>query len=205
MEDIIKYLNEKYRPLTIIVYGSYCDGTNNLNSDFDALIIYNDKKQIHDTNFFNDIQLDVFVYPYSYFLEEYDIEQFLQIFDGKIVFDTNDIGKKLKDDVLKYIRKNKVKSAEEIQTNISWCVKMLERTKRHDSEGMFRWHWLLVDSLEIFCDVIKHPYFGPKKTLKWMQKHYPDIFIIYKKALENLEYSYLYEWINCLKKISQEQ
>ena len=40
---------------------------------------------------------------------------------------------------------------------------MLNRVKRSDCEGMFRWHWVLVDSLEIFCDIMKQPYWGPKK------------------------------------------
>ncbi|MBR5774458.1 MAG: nucleotidyltransferase domain-containing protein, partial [Clostridia bacterium] len=37
MEQIIEYINQKYNPISIILYGSYADGTNNLNSDFDSL------------------------------------------------------------------------------------------------------------------------------------------------------------------------
>ena len=59
-------------PLSIIVYGSYANGTNDLNSDFDALVIYDDSNQIHDTSFVNGIQLDVFVYPLSYFEKVFD-------------------------------------------------------------------------------------------------------------------------------------
>lgn len=204
MEKIINYIKEKYNPLTIIIYGSYCDGTNNLNSDFDALVISKDHQQCHDTNYINDIQLDVFVYHYSYFLNNYNLELFLQIFDGKIIVDTDDIGKKLKTAVLEYLKK-KTKTKEEIQSNVDWCIKMLDRTKRLDSEGMFRWHWLLVDSLEIFCDILKHPYFGPKKTLNWMKTNHPDIFVIYKDALQYLEYDYLFRWVQCIKKLSKEQ
>ena len=42
MEDtggIVRYLKEKYQPETILVYGSFADGSNNRNSDFDALVI----------------------------------------------------------------------------------------------------------------------------------------------------------------------
>lgn len=42
MEQVLKYIREKYNPLSIILYGSYADGTNNLNSDFDALVIVAD-------------------------------------------------------------------------------------------------------------------------------------------------------------------
>ena len=34
VDKIITYLQEKYMPLSIIVYGSYANGTNDLNSDF---------------------------------------------------------------------------------------------------------------------------------------------------------------------------
>ena len=36
------------------------------------------------------------------------------------------------------------------------CKKMLLRTLRSDAEGLYRWHWVLIDSLEIFCDAV-HP------------------------------------------------
>ena len=39
MEEIINYLNQKYQPLSLILYGSYANGTNNAGSDFDVLVI----------------------------------------------------------------------------------------------------------------------------------------------------------------------
>ena len=71
MEQIIEYLKQKFNPLTIIVYGSYANGTNNQNSDFDALVVSYDYQECHDTSFVGDIQLDVFVYPLSYFTSDY--------------------------------------------------------------------------------------------------------------------------------------
>ena len=59
---------------------------------------------------------------------------------------------------------------------------MFERAKRGDCEGLFRWHWVLIDSLEIFFDIMHHPYFGPKKTLKWMEEKHPESFDCYRKA-----------------------
>lgn len=73
MEQIIEYIKQKYSPLTIIVYGSYASGTNNLNSDFDALVISQHHREFHDTSFVNGVQLDVFVYPNSYFDGDYDL------------------------------------------------------------------------------------------------------------------------------------
>lgn len=69
MEGILKYIQEKYDPLSIILYGSYADGTNNLNSDFDALVITSGQEQLHDTSLVGGIPLDVFVYPSNFLME----------------------------------------------------------------------------------------------------------------------------------------
>ena len=199
MERVIKYIKDKYNPLCIILYGSYADGTNNLNSDFDALVIAADHEQFHDTSFVDGVPLDVFVYPSMYFEGEYECEDFVQIHDGRIITDSNGIGKTLQENVRAYLRKLPVKSSEEIQASVDWCVKMFERAKRGDCEGMFRWHWVLIDSLEIFCDIMHHPYFGPKKTLKWMEENHPKSFDCYKKALQNLDMECLEEWVNLIE------
>ena len=62
MEQIIEYIKQNYNPISIILYGSYANGTNNLNSDFDSLVISDSHEQFHDTSFVGGIQLDVFVY-----------------------------------------------------------------------------------------------------------------------------------------------
>ena len=169
LEQILQYIQKTYAPLSIILYGSYADGTNNLNSDFDALVITSDHEPFHDTSIVDGIPLDVFVYPQKYFDVEYTCEDFVQIHDGRILADSSGVGKALQEKVQAYLRNRAVKSSAEIQASVDWCVKMLERAKRGDCEGMFRWHWVLIDSLEIFCDIMQHPYLGPKKTLKWME------------------------------------
>ena len=199
LKQIIEYIKQKYNPLSIILYGSYANGTNNLNSDFDALVISSDYKQYHDTSFINGVQLDVFVYPASYFDEDYNCEDFVQIYDGKIIADNNGIGRGLQTRVQTYVQNRPHKSNTEIQANIDWCLKMFERAKRNDAEGMFRWHWVLIDSLEIFCDIMHHPYWGPKKSLKWMVEQHPIAYDIYQKALMNFNVTDLENWILYLK------
>ena len=199
MEEILKYIQEKYNPLTVILYGSYADGTNNLNSDFDALVITSDHELFHDTSIVNGIPLDVFVYPKKYFDVEYACEDFVQIHDGRIFTDSNGIGKALQEKVQAYLRNRAVKSSAEIRASVDWCIKMLERAKRGDCEGMFRWHWVLTDSLEIFCDIMQHPYLGPKKTLKWMEETQPKSFDCYNRALHALRMERLEEWITHIK------
>lgn len=203
MEEILKYIQEKYNPLTVILYGSYADGTNNLNSDFDALVITSGREQLHDTSFVGGIPLDVFVYPSQFFEGEYLCEDFVQIHDGRILTDSSGVGKALQEKVQSYLQSRAVKSSAEIQASIDWCVKMSERAKRGDCEGMFRWHWVLTDSLEIFCDVMQHPYFGCKKALKWMEETQPESFACYNRALQSLRMDCLEEWVSHIKNLKK--
>lgn len=199
MEHILRYIQETYAPLSIILYGSYADGTNGLNSDFDALVITADHERFHDTSFVDGILLDVFVYPAKYFESSYSCEDFVQIFDGRIVTDSSSIGKALQETVRAYLKNRPGKTGTELQADIDWCVKMSARAKRCDCEGLFRWHWLLIDSLEIFCDIMHQPYLGPKKALKWMEKAHPEAFDRYKRALQNFQMDDLDEWIGYIR------
>lgn len=200
MREILDYIQKQYSPLTVIIYGSYADGSHNLNSDFDALVITERHDVFHDISFVGDVQLDLFVYPASYFDEEVDYDEFIQIFDGSIIMDTDGLGAQLKEHVLEYIDRIPPKTEDEIRKSVEWCEKMFARVKRRDTEGMFRWHWVLTDSLEIFCDTVHRPYLGPKKALKWMEKDYPEEFAAYQKALFNFTETSLHNWITCLKK-----
>lgn len=199
MEQIIHYIQNKYNPLSVILYGSYANGTNNLNSDFDALVISADHARHHDTSFVDGIQLDVFVYPVFYFETDYDCEAFIQIFDGRIIADSNGIGAALQAKVRRHLQNRPPKSKAELQASIDWCVKMCQRTKRQDAEGMFRWHWVLIDSLEIFCDIQQHPYLGPKKSLQWMEENFTAAFSCYRAALQDFTADNLERWIAYIK------
>lgn len=199
MEQILEYINQNYNPLSIILYGSYANGTNNLNSDFDALVISHDHIQFHDTSFVSGIQLDVFVYPDSYFDGSFDCNDFIQIFDGRILADEHDRGKTIQGKVLSHLQSRPQKTKAENDANVDWCLKMVSRAKRQDAEGMFRWHWVLIDSLEIFCDIMQQPYLGPKKSLKWMEENHPLAFDRYQRALADFQMGPLEDWIAYLK------
>ena len=126
MDKIIEYIKYKYEPLVIIVYGSFADGSNNLESDFDALVISKNYKKVHDTSFVNGIQLDVYVYPERYFEDNYDFEEIKQIYGGNVILDNENKGLNLKKQIENYIENRPLKTKEEIMENISWCLKMLK-------------------------------------------------------------------------------
>ncbi len=99
-EKIVGYLKKTYQPDAVIVYGSFADGSANLNSDFDALIIAG-KEKTHDSSIVDGVVLDVFVYPAETFSADYDPEEFVQVWDGKIVLDEHGIAGQLKAKVLR--------------------------------------------------------------------------------------------------------
>ncbi len=199
-DKVIEYLLKTYQPEAIVVYGSFVDGSANENSDFDALVIGGHVKK-HDSSLIGDTVLDVFVYPPDTFESEYDPEEFVQIHDGRIILDKNGAAERLQKRILAYIEGIPKKTAEEIRQELDWCGKMLSRTARGDTEGFYRWHWLLFDSLEIYFDIKGQYYYGPKKALRFLAKTDPEAFRIYSDALRELDRDDLSEWIGCLERM----
>ena len=185
----------------MIVYGSFADASANEHSDFDALVM-TDQNKMHDDSVIDGIILDVFIYPTDTFRSEYDPKEFIQIREGKIVLDKDGIAERLQRQVLAYIGRTPQKTPAEIAQEIAWCGKMFLRTKREDAEGYFRWHWVLTDSLEIYCDVIGSYYDGPKKTLRRMEQTDKEAFRIYTEALKEFDRGALSEWVSYLRRIS---
>ncbi len=142
VRQIFDYIEKTYKPLSVIVYGSYSDGSYNENSDFDAIVISEAEDERHDTSIVDGIRLDVFVYPEKRFRDRLDPSEFFRISGGYIHIDRSGDGARLMNAVSDYENSLPKKSDKEIQDELEWCKKMLLRTKRNDSEGMFRWHWL---------------------------------------------------------------
>lgn len=71
-----------------------------LSCGFDALIIAGEEKT-HDSSIVDGAVLDVFVYPAETFSADYDPEEFVQVWDGKIVLDEHGIAGQLKAKVLR--------------------------------------------------------------------------------------------------------
>ena len=198
MEKILTWLQEKYAPQAVILYGSYADGTAGEGSDFDALLLADHPAQ-HDVSVVEGVQLDVWVYPADYFTKDDALEEAVTILDGVILHDPQGLGKALQARVQAWWEAKPRKSAEENAASVTWCRKMLARTERSDAEGFFRWHWLLTDSLEIACDLLQQPYRGPKKALRWLEREHPQVHAAYRQALESFNREALRAWIDCLE------
>ena len=153
MEKILSYIEDTYAPAALFVYGSYADGSAGPDSDFDALALVADGPARHDVSRVGGVQLDLFIHPAADFQGDFPMAEFLRLLDGKLVWDLDGSGKALLEKLAAYRDGLPAKTPEENRTQVAWCRKMLQRAGRGDAEGLFRWHWLLVDSLEICCDL----------------------------------------------------
>lgn len=95
-----------------------------LSCGFDALIIAG-KEKAHDSSIVDGVVLDVFVYPTETFSADYDPEEFVQVWDGKIVLDEHGIAGQLKAKVLDYIEHLPKKTVTEVAQEVEWCEKTL--------------------------------------------------------------------------------
>lgn len=57
----------------------------------------------------------------------------------------------------------------------------------------------MFDSLEIYFDIKRLHYYGPKKALRYMEQTDMEAFRIYSFALKEFSYKGLSEWILFLK------
>ena len=129
--------------------------------------------------------LDVFVYPEREIGNNPDLYGFIQIFGGVIVYDKTGAASGLMQKVHEYVEHFPKKTQSEKEELKVWCGKMLHRASRSDAEGAYRAHWLLVDSLQIYCDIRNLFYFGPKKTIQFMENSDPSGFNLFSDALKN--------------------
>lgn len=199
---ILRYLRDKYHPLAIIIYGSFADGSSGPGSDFDALLIAAGEKR-HDDSSFKGVPLDVFLYPPEQFQKDWDPADYIQICGGRIVEDRGGLAEGLMERVNAYVAQLPRKSLAELREELNWCRKMLARALRDDDEGFYRWHWLLTDSLEIFCDLVREPWLGPKKALKLMAASYGVALRVYRRALREMTPEALRNWIDYLDDLAK--
>ena len=105
-----------------------------LSCGFDALIIAG-KEKAHDSSIVDGVVLDVFVYPTERFSADYDPEEFVQVWDGKIVLDEHGIAGQLKAKALDYIEHLPKNTVTEVTQEVEWCEKTLRLMEKSDAEA----------------------------------------------------------------------
>lgn len=191
-EKIIEYLKNKYNPQTIFVYGSYADGTNDSTSDFDCLIIVEDKNISHDDSLVEKVRLDCFIYDKDE-IGKLDVDTFLPIYWAEIVKD-NGIGKDLKEKVKNYVKEKTFTDENEKNFLISWIRKTLNRVEKGDLEGDFRAISFLAESLEDYYLLRDMYYFGSKKAISFLKTNDKKAYELFAKAITNRLNKDIIQW-----------
>ncbi len=195
---ILDYLKRTYDPEVILVYGSFAQGRNGPHSDFDACVLTKNAERTYDNSKIDGTVLDVFLYSPEAIEKTFQPEAFVQLSDAKIVLDRHGLAAKMQRAVRTYIEQFPKKTPQELDHLLAWCDKMLDRARRGDAEGDYRWHWLLFDSLEIYFQLRGEFYFGPRKGLQLLQEQDPAAFAVYARALHTFQWDALAAWVQLL-------
>ncbi|MEF3353887.1 nucleotidyltransferase domain-containing protein [Paenibacillus sp. GYB006] len=179
--EIKEYLISKYQCHTVILYGSYATENYNDESDVDLVCFYDGVENKNDNSYILNKQLDTWIYNTE---EVNHSEQFLHIRNGILLIDERGLGRKLLGEIEQlYMKGPDPIRTDEIEFLKNWLDKMVKRSLRGDSEGDYRLHWLLKDSLEIYFKLQNIWYFGPKKSIQWLQEHDQRAYTLFSNAL----------------------
>ena len=165
-EVAVEYLVNTYHPRSLLVYGSFARGDWDEYSDFDCMIIVDEKSVKHDDTVIEGVQLDCFVFTAEETAEE-DPELFLPAYDAEILFDDG-IGEQLQERVRRYVQEQKTIDADEKAFIISWIRKTMKRMQKDDDEGNYRAIAFLWESLTDYCLLRDLFYFGSKTTIQYL-------------------------------------
>ena len=200
MQVILDYLNKTYAPHAVILYGSYADGTQGEGSDFDAVVITDFPCPEHDRSVVGGVQLDVWPVG-SEDIAGCDPADYTHLIDAKILLDRHGVAEELLRRVAAWDAAQPWPEHADIEQNLAWCDKMLRRTERGDAEGLYRLHWLLTDSLSIWCDAAHQRYRGPKKTLRTLMREDPAGYLLYREALASASLAEAAAWVDHLHRM----
>ena len=181
MERILEYLKNTYSPISILVYGSFADGTNDETSDFDCMLIVPEKEREHDDAVINGIQLDCFIFTEAE-LQSEEIDAFLTAYNSHIVLD-NGIGAELKRRVHAYVEGNSRTPQEEKDFLKSWIRKTVRRIAKNDDEGNMRAVSFLAESLTDYCMLRDMFYLGSKKAISYLREADAEGYSLFHAAV----------------------
>jgi predicted nucleotidyltransferase len=182
VDELKRYLIEKYEPHLIILYGSYVRGDYTQESDIDIICFTEKNYSGNDTSTLCGMQLDAWIYKFD---SMKNIEQYLHVKDGKILYDKFSIGNNFLDAIDQIYKKGPEKLDEKQKLFLkNWLIKMLKRSKKSDFEGNYRFHWMLKDSLEIYFNLRCLWYLGPKRSLEWLKQNDVIAYSLFESAFD---------------------
>lgn len=200
MEKYIDYLKEKYHPLAIVTYGSFQCGTNDEYSDFDCMVIVQEKERSHDSAVIDGIPLDCFIFTKEEVLGE-ETDPFLTVYDGTIILDTDGIAAGLKERVRNYVALHSVIPDDEKEFIVSWIKKTMHRAEKNDDEGNYRALAFLWESITDYFLLRDMFYFGSKKAVAYLKENDSVGYRLYHEAITERTNAAINKWADHVTEI----
>ena len=196
-EQIIRYLKEKYHPVSLLVLGSYADGTYNETSDFDAIVIVDIKHADRDLGEYEGVPLDVDIYTVDEVMFGHP-ENFVKAHDAEIIIDT-EIGKLLKERVIRYFEETRVTSENDKRNAKDWIRKTIIRIQRGDDDANFRMALLMWESLVQYFLLRDLNFYGSKKSIRYLEDEDEKGYELFHEAVTKKDVESLTKWAEYVK------
>ncbi|MBA2649577.1 MAG: nucleotidyltransferase domain-containing protein [Legionella sp.] len=182
---IVEELKTIYHCHTIILYGSRARGDFQPTSDYDVAGIRpkGDKKWIARFDEKAQVFHDIFIFSENEIV--IPNETHLQMSDGIIIIDHNNIGKHLLETLKTMENEPLPITIDEIQARKIWYQKMLARAQVGDLEGKYRYIWSIFTILEDYFAFKKLRYHGPKKAFQYLAKYDQEVLKLFEQVLSN--------------------
>lgn len=194
-KKIVTYLKKKYQPHTIINYGPFSGNPYTPESDFDVLVISDTAPKSTDNCMIDNVPIDASIYNTNDVLMSYSLEEFVPIFNGRLLLDEQGMGKELIKNVRNYISNCRKKTMREKLALKNRIRISLARTRRKDTEGKYYLYQLLINSLEYYFALRDIVFEDEKRALEWLFANRPKHYQIYSEALKNPSSENVSVWI----------
>ncbi|CAM4379603.1 hypothetical protein BAMA_21315 [Bacillus manliponensis] len=181
---IINYFIRNYNCHSIILFGPHAREDVTHESDIDV-VCFTDQliSSSNDTKIFGRKRLDAWIYETK---KMRDIDEFLRIRRGKILYDNRKICEKFLIDINGLFKRGPKPLTEQEKKFLKRRIyKMYLRTKNDDMNGRFTYHELLVKTLENYFILNGRWYLGPKHSLQWLRENDREVYELFELVLKS--------------------
>ena len=179
--SIVKYLSDTYKPRALLIYGSFVRGDFDESSDFDCMVIVDEKNTKHDSSVINGVRLDCYIFTVNEVLSE-DPDLFVTVYDSEILIDDG-TGQTLKERVRDYVHEHEITDDSEKEFIAAWIRKTMTRMKKGDDEGNYRAIALLWESLTDYYLLRNMFFFGSKQAIQYLKQNDLPGYELFHRAI----------------------
>jgi hypothetical protein len=185
-QEAIDYLVKKYRPHTLILYGSRVRGDITPNSDIDVACFCDEVTETKEAKVFQGVYLDAWIYPTSYM--QSITNEALRFDEAILLLDSQGYGATYLVNVKERLKQGPEKlSPLDSDHLIQWLYKMLQRVQVNDPCGNYRKAWLQFELLEAYFRLRGLWFLGDKKSFAYLKQNDEKAFQLFTAAYNDLQ------------------